>query len=148
MEGWTEVIPQTWDADTPQVSTDAAQNNPEGEAVIFVEDEPEEVLQAGAVVSGTEQQEEDRPVPTIQQPATREGQGPLIVWIKARVSTPAVDIMEGNERPGSTADIAAPKQGTATNGLSVEGLPHVLVEEPQQPYLQATGSEQPRSEEE
>jgi hypothetical protein len=36
MEGQTKVISQTWDADTPQVPTDAAQNDPEGEAIIFV----------------------------------------------------------------------------------------------------------------
>jgi hypothetical protein len=130
MEGRTKVIQQTWDADTPQVPTDAAHDDSEGEAVIFVEDEPEEVLQAGAAVSGTEQQEEDQPVPTIQRPATREGQGPLIMRIKARVSTPAVDITEGNERPGSTAEIAAPVQGTATEALSAKGLPHVQVTEP------------------
>jgi hypothetical protein len=135
LEGRTTVIPQTWDADTPQVPKDAAQNDPEGETIISVEDESVEVLPAEAAVSGTERQEESRPVPTTQQQATREGQGSLIVRIKARIPTPAVDITEGNEQPGSTAEFTVPGRGTAT-----EEQPTVQVEEPQ--------SEQPRSEDE
>jgi hypothetical protein len=55
MEGRMEVIPQTWDANTPQVPTDVAQNDPEGDDVIFVEDKPKDVPQSGAVVSVAEQ---------------------------------------------------------------------------------------------
>jgi hypothetical protein len=148
MEGWTKIIPQTWDADTPQVAMDAVQNDPEGDGVIFVEDEPERVPQAGVVVPQVEQQAYERPVPPIQRPVMREGQGSLIVRIKARVSTPIMDTMKGNEWPGSTTEPAAPVQGTVTNEQSSEGLLNVQEKEPQSQNLQASSDDWPRPEEE
>jgi hypothetical protein len=146
MEGRTAVIPQTWDGNMLQVATDVAQNDPEGDGVIFVEDEPEGIPQAGAAVSEVDQQAYERPILPMQQPVMRKGQASLIVQIKAWVSMPTVDTMEGNEWPGSTAETVAPVQGTATDAPSGEGLPNIQEKELQHPNLQVTSNEQPRIE--
>jgi hypothetical protein len=59
MDGCTLVIPQAWDADTPQVVPEPTENDPDVEIMVFEEDDTGVVSQAEIVVIEPEQQAED-----------------------------------------------------------------------------------------
>jgi hypothetical protein len=120
MSGRISVIPQTWDADTPQVVTQTAADDPNMEVTVFVEEEPKGVPTAELATIELEQQAEERRAPPSKRPASQDGPGSLIVRIKTRVSTPTVI-------PAPTVHSA---EACAPNG---DGLPIVQAEVPQEP---------------
>jgi hypothetical protein len=68
-------MPQTLDADTPQIGTEVATDHLDVEVMVFVEDESEVVSRAEPARIEPEKQAEERPALPSMRPASRDGPG-------------------------------------------------------------------------
>jgi hypothetical protein len=141
MDERTSVIPQAWDANTPQVVMEPAENDQDVKIMVFEKDDTEVVLQAERAVIEPEQQAEEQAAPPIERPTRRDGQGLLIVRLRTRGSTPIVDTVAEREQLSSTAEIAETVHSAELGAHTGDGEPNVQAEELWRQTVQGTDRE-------